>query len=135
MVRELLVALEQQAGPGREELDEGWEATQGEAEQSLRHKLDELARLAAAQQSELEARAWRIGELERAIEPREAPSTSTSSSREVDRLRDEISALRQALTQEHADKQRIASDPRADLQRQAVLIEQLSGRKGEQDRA
>ena len=123
IVRELLVAIEARgdaAQPAATELAEE------PAEESLRAKLDELARLAAAQESELQARAWRIGELERALDA--APPPLAGETAEVDRLRDEIFALRQALTQEHAEKQRIADDARAELQRQAVLIEQLSGR-------
>lgn len=63
----------------------------------LHKKLDELAILAAHQKSELEARAWRIAELERALG--QAPPSEEGS--------------------------RALEDARAELQKQAVLIEQL----------
>jgi hypothetical protein len=103
----------------------------------LHKKLDELALEVARREGELVARGWRITELENVIaRPRteiEQRGAGEQSAEELARVRDEIDALRQALTQEHAA--RVAAESgeelvraRAELARQAVLLEQLRGR-------
>jgi hypothetical protein len=113
----------------------------------LRRKLDDLALEVARREGELVAQAWRITELENekarlAARPAPAPpavAMRTDAGRDVDverelaRTRDEVDALRQALTQEHAA--RIAAESgeelsraRAELARQAALLEQIKGR-------
>jgi hypothetical protein len=122
----------------------------------LRRKLDDLALEVARREGELVAQAWRISELEnekarllaaRAADaaraqapapppPARAPARSGSSDdleRELARTRDELDALRQALTQEHSA--RVAAESgeelaraRAELARQAALLEQIKGR-------
>jgi hypothetical protein len=124
----------------------------------LRRKLDDLALQVARREGELVAQAWRITELENekarlvvALEreaataqtaraappPPKARSQAGSSNHDLEgelaRTRDEIDALRQALTQEHAA--RIAAESgeelsraRAELARQAALLEQIKGR-------
>lgn len=124
----------------------------------LRRRLDELAFEIARREGELVAQTWRITELEnektrllgRPTAPapaapapsergRTGPSATESGAdradveRELSRARDELDALRQALTQEHAA--RIAAESgeelaraRAELARQSALLEQMRGR-------
>ncbi len=123
----------------------------------LRAQLEHLSLEIARREGELEARAWRISELERevtltasavaAAEERasramdQAPTVHytgevAQESGETLKLRLELDALRQALAQEHADKQQadkvhresggLLEEARAELARQTVLIEQLS---------
>lgn len=120
----------------------------------LRRKLDDLALEVARREGELAAQAWRITELENekarlvtraasaqasvqapapVARPAESGGASSEVERELGRMRDEVDALRQALTQEHAA--RIAAESgeelsraRAELARQAALLEQISGR-------
>jgi hypothetical protein len=119
----------------------------------LRRKADELALEVARRESELVAEGWRAQEIEAQlrrslpavlVEPppitkpsappllAAGPEHASAAARddEVLRLRDEIGALRQALTQEHAA--RVAAESgealeraRAELARQAVLLAQL----------
>ena len=104
----------------------------------LRRKLDELALEVARRDGELAAQGWSVTELtneKRAIEAEllrlksHVPLTSGNLERDLAAARDEIDALRQALTQEHAA--RIAAESgeellraRAELARQAVLLQQ-----------
>ena len=122
----------------------------------LRRKLDDLALEVARREGELVAQAWRITELEnektrllaaRAADaaraqapappaPARAQARSASATDlegELARTRDELDALRQALTQEHSA--RVAAESgeelaraRAELARQAALLEQIKGR-------
>jgi hypothetical protein len=123
----------------------------------LRKKLDALALDVARRQGELVAQAWRITELENdkarllaasrgtapspAVVARPDPAREPAAEggriadleRDLARTRDEIDALRQALTQEHAA--RVAAESgeelsraRAELARQAALLEQMRGR-------
>ena len=110
----------------------------------LRRKLDELALEVARREGELQAQAWRVTELENELArarsgERSAPSGDPMAGRAADlerdlmRSRDELDALRQALTQEHAA--RVAAESgeelsraRAELARQQVLLEQLRGK-------
>ena len=123
----------------------------------LRRKLDDLALEVARREGELVAQAWRITELEnekarllaaRATAPTPAPvavlaspaprggdvGRSADLERELARTRDELDALRQALTQEHtariaAESGEELSRARAELARQAALLEQIKGRR------
>jgi hypothetical protein len=110
----------------------------------LRAKLDALALEVARREGELQARAWRVAELEERVAsfesrpaappPVERPSSESpppSLPSELDALRAELSALRQALAQEHEARVRAESGEelsraRADLARQAALLEQLA---------
>jgi hypothetical protein len=106
----------------------------------LRRKLDELAAEVARREGELTARAWRIQELEAAQrsegEAGAKPEGRRSGAEPDAPLRkalDEVDALRKALAQEHAA--RVAAESgeelaraRAELTRQAALLEQMRGR-------
>ncbi len=132
----------------------------------LRGQVEHLSLEIARREGELEARAWRISELEREVgllsqslhgaEERasrameHAPTVHYSGevrdprdsddAREAARLRLELDALRQALAQEHAEKNAekqqadkvraesgsLLEEARAELARQTVLVEQLS---------
>ncbi|MBX3202111.1 MAG: hypothetical protein KF894_28540, partial [Labilithrix sp.] len=111
----------------------------------LRQKLDELAAEVARREAELTARAWRIAELEgelaRLAADADAPGASAPATELASgdaaaglaRVQGEIDALRQALAQEHAA--RVAAESgeelaraRAELARQAALLEQIRGR-------
>jgi hypothetical protein len=117
----------------------------------LSRKLDALAAEVARREGELVARAWRITELENenarlaaVVSQPSTPATGgaprASSSEpsgelevELSRARDELDALRKALTQEHAA--RVAAESgeelarvRSELARQAALLEQIRGR-------
>lgn len=125
----------------------------------LRKRLDELAGEVARREGELVARGWRITELENQLknaeerarlEPEFRPESGEAAAAdesklqapdggtepalaELARARDEIDALRQALTQEHAA--RVAAESgeelahaRSELARQAALLEQMRGR-------
>lgn len=70
----------------------------------LKKKLDELALENARREAELVARGWKIAELE----------ASRGKDAELARVQDELDALRQALTQEHAA--RLAAESRARAQ-------------------
>jgi len=107
----------------------------------LRRKLDELAFEVARREGELAAQAWRITELEndkqrlaaKAALPPPAPPPPRALDRDLAAARDELDTLRQALTQEHAARLAAESGDeltraRAELARQAALLEQLRGR-------
>jgi hypothetical protein len=107
----------------------------------LRSKLDALALEVARREGELTARAWRITELEnenrRLSENGHHAGGSEGLAQELGqelrKAREELDALRQALTQEHAA--RVAAESgeeltraRAQLAHQAALLEQVRGR-------
>jgi hypothetical protein len=158
LVRELVASLEEAREGTSGRVFEAAPAMPGVAPEEvvrLRRKLDDLALQVARREGELVAQAWRITELEndkarlavslereaavaataRAAPPKaRVPAGSASDVEgELARTRDEIDALRQALTQEHAA--RIAAESgeelsraRAELARQAALLEQMKGR-------
>jgi len=163
LVRELVVSLEEaREGGASPHVFEAAPAMPGVAPEEvvrLRRKLDDLALQVARREGELVAQAWRITELEnekarlvvalereaaaaaaaRLAPPPPAPKAripagaSADVEGELARSRDEIDALRQALTQEHAA--RVAAESgeelsraREELARQAVLLEQMKGR-------
>ncbi len=108
-------------------------------------KLDALALEAARREGEMMTRGWRIAELEQLLsaggQERPAPAAVGKSAGDpaLGQLQDELDALRQALTQEHEARRRLESGDelskaRAELARQAVLIEQLSRELDGQDR-
>ncbi len=113
--REMVAQLEEaDTGLGSRLVDEAAE---------LRKKLDAAALAAARRESDLEARGWRIAELESRLlqMPKQGPKTALES---------EIDALRQALTQEHAarvaaESGEALSHARTELERQSVLLDQL----------
>jgi hypothetical protein len=159
LVRELVISLEEArdqagAGGGAGPVFEAAPVMPGVAPEEvarLRRKLDDLALEVARREGELVAQAWRITELEnekaRLLAARAAPAPAPAPlpvaartdagrpdlERELARTRDELDALRQALTQEHAA--RVAAESgeelsraRAELARQAALLEQIKGR-------
>ena len=152
LVRELVASLEEARDPSGVPLTfETAPAMPGVAPEEvarLRRKLDELALEVARREGELTAQTWRITELEiekrrlaakaaRPASPAPAPAPAAPAPAGIDRdlaaARDELDALRQALTQEHAA--RVAAESgeellqaRAELQRQGVLLEQLRAR-------
>ena len=117
---------------------------EAEAERErLRQKLDALAAEVARREGEIVARGWKITELEnetarltqQLAEAKPEPSTSAPSApsdleAELAKARDELDALRQALTQEHAA--RVAAESgeelarvRSELAHQVALVEQM----------
>jgi len=150
LVRELVASLEEARDPSGVPLTfETAPAMPGVAPEEvarLRRKLDELALEVARREGELTAQTWRITELEnerrrlaakaaRPASPAPAPAAPAPAGidRDLAAARDELDALRQALTQEHAA--RVAAESgeellqaRAELQRQGVLLEQLRAR-------
>jgi len=100
-------------------------------------KLDEMSVEIARREGELHARTWRIAELEGEL--------TRNAYRAIDlerltRLEDELDILRRAISQEHDARLRAESGEeltraRAELQRQAVLLEQLSRELDARDRA
>lgn len=147
-VKELVVALEE-AREGQASVPFEAPASAPEIDPAeiarMRRKLDELAMEVARREGELVAQAWRIEELENARETSgggrasEIPAAERGDATQADlegdlgRARDELAVLRQALTQEHAARVSAESGEeltraRAELQRQAVLLEQLRAR-------
>ena len=125
IVKELLQMLEeaQQGGP----------IVPAAPAEDLRPRLDALALDLARRESDLEAARWRVAELEQRLarpEAAEAPAPAPSAP-----AGEEVEVLRQALAQEHEARRRAESGEaltraREELQRQAVLIEQLSRELG-----
>ena len=152
LVRELVASLEEvRAGSGAPLIFEAAPQPIGvppEDALRLRRKLDELALEVARRDGELAAQGWSVTELaneKRAIEaelltlksqtpaapPRERNGGNGNLERDLAAARDEIDALRQALTQEHAA--RVAAESgeelaraRAELAKQAVLLASVS---------
>lgn len=146
MIEDLLSALEEAHGaapseappaaapeaPAREERRAEDDARVAE----LRARLDELAAECARREGELEARAWRIQELEleRALPPSEPLPTADEAAlrAENERLEAELFALRQGFVQEH--EARLAADAHAlaklqgELQEKIARIEELEQR-------
>jgi hypothetical protein len=127
---------------------------------ALRAKLDALALVAARREGDVQTSAWRIAELERAVtaaasSPLATGRTEAGSAtipplaesappgdleRQLAAARDELHVLKQALAQEHEARRRSEGGEeltraRTELQRQAVLIEQLSRELDVRDRA
>jgi hypothetical protein len=104
------------------------------ADPDLVKKLDALALEVARREGELTARGWRIVELENEVSRLKARAEMVPSENgDAARLREELEALRQALTQEHAA--RVAAESgeelsrvRSELARQTALLDQMRGR-------
>jgi hypothetical protein len=148
LVRELVASLEEaRERSGSHLAFEATPAMPGVAPEEvarLRRKLDELALEVARRDGELVAQAWRITELENEkgrllakARPPAAPALPRGRDGDLERdlvsARDQVDALRQALTQEHAA--RVAAESgeelsraRAELARQGALLEQVRGR-------
>ena len=99
----------------------------------LRAQLDALALDLARREGETQAMVWRITELERSLaqvaEP-SAPAQPDGADPKLTQALDQLDALRVALAQEHGARVRAESGEelsraRAEIQRQAVLMEQL----------
>jgi hypothetical protein len=171
MVRELVGALEEGGGGETEApaaaashaapsaLERLLDVTRGDLERArhenrdLRTKLDGLALEIARREGELQARTWRIAELEERLASAEAARQgspiearpeppATAAPREAtpaSALQAELNALRQALEQEHAARVALESGEelaraRADIARQATLLEQLARELEARDR-
>ena len=110
---------------------------------ALRSKLDALARDVARREGELQARTWRIAELEErlaSIEARGLPAAPPPVPAGHTPAQAELNALRQALAQEHEARVALESGEelaraRADIARQSVLLEQLARELEARDRA
>jgi hypothetical protein len=115
----------------------------GEDNARLRGQLDALAADLARREGESQASTWKITELERQLAQQvgatgKAGATEASSPHPDERLRqalDENDALRAALSQEHEARAHAQSGEelaraRAEIQRQAVLLEQLARESG-----
>ena len=145
LVQELVAALEAaseaaaHAAPAASTSSTSVSAPSSEEASRMRAKLEHLSMEIARREGELEARAWRIAELEREVTlAKQSVAPATASNGEGDHaLRAELDALRQALAQEHAAKKELEAqahaepsaeleEARAELARQAVLIDQLS---------
>lgn len=99
---------------------------------TLRKRLDAAALEAARRESELEARAWRISELEAALARGRAEPQQPAAKVPKTPVEQELDALRQALAQEHAARRAAESGEallaaKAEIERQSVLLAQLSG--------
>jgi hypothetical protein len=152
LVRELVASLEEaRDNPANAPVFESAPAAPGVAPEEvarLRRRLDDLAFDVARREGELVAQAWRITELENdkarlVARPTAPPAAvrhpapqvpSADLEKALAKTRDELDALRQALTQEHAA--RVAAESgeelshaRAELARQAALLEQMRGRE------
>jgi len=116
--------------------------------EQLRTKLDALALDVARREGELQARGWRIAALEErvaSLEARPPPPPPVAPSEKKGAIPasgdlTELQALRQALGQEHEARVRAESGEelqraRADLARQATLLEQLSRELESRDRS
>ena len=104
-----------------------------EAIAELRAKLDALALESARREGELQSRAWRIQELEEAA----GRGGAASADGKLARVEDELDMLRKAMVVEHQTRVRNESDlarARAEIERQTVLIEQLSRELDARDR-
>jgi hypothetical protein len=106
----------------------------GEENARLRAQLDALALDLARREGEAQATAWQVTELERRLAQAAEPSTPETSVQGTDRrltlALDQLDALRAALAQEHEARTRVESGEElarahAEIQRQAVLMEQL----------
>jgi hypothetical protein len=137
--------------PATRERDDEAKRALVEENASLRAQLDALALDLARREGDAHASAWQISELERQLaELRVPPPEASSPRRNVRDVRDvtnphareagdalaqaldELDSLRAALTQEHEARARAESGEelaraRAEIERQAVLMEQLVG--------
>lgn len=138
LVKELVASVEEMNGSAANHV---FEAAPGPDVGALQRKLDELAAEVARREGELTARGWKITELENKLKAAppvsklvSAPAAKAPVSEDVGKLRDELDALRQALAQEHAA--RVAAESgeelshaRAELAKQAALLEQIRGQR------
>jgi hypothetical protein len=106
----------------------------GEENARLRAQLDALALDLARREGEAQAAAWQFTELERRLAQAAESSTPANPVQGTDRrltqALDQLDALRAALAQEHEARTRAESGEalaraHAEIQRQAVLMEQL----------
>lgn len=143
LVKELVASLEEaREGSSAEPFEAPIAAHGADPEEiaRLERKLDDLAFEMARREGELVARAWTIAELETKLSRATATSSSASTTSvvpdaEVDHLRDELDALRQALTQEHAARLSVeAAEREVRAERDALqdthraLVEELRAR-------
>jgi chromosome segregation ATPase len=145
LVRELVASLDEARDLGPEATAPKFEASTAFEGPSpaevvrLRQRLDDLALEVARRDGELEARAWRITELENErarLAVRARTPALPEGEPETPKLRDELDSLRQALTQEHAARVAVESGEelvrlRAELARLQVLLDQVAGRAAE----
>lgn len=106
---------------------------------ALREKLDRMALDAARREGELHARSWRISELEQELMRLSAERVDAAPAPRKAHLEDELDMLRRALAQEHEARVQAESGAelakaRAELQRQAVLMEQIARELGARPR-
>lgn len=139
MVRELVGSLDEaREGAPIHAFEAAPVSAPGASEEAakLRRKLDDLALEVARREGELVSQAWKITELENELKGTGGANAGRAADLERDlmKARDELDALRQALTQEHAMRMAVESGEeltraRAELARQEALLEQLRGRQ------
>lgn len=139
LVKELVTALEDARAGELPAFAAASEPTfDAHERERLERKLDALARDAARREGELVARAWRIAELEADVARAKASAPAPVANQDarpdaglVGRLRDELDALRQALTQEHEARRAAelaAQAARAELAERAANPEAFDAR-------
>lgn len=139
LVKELVAALEDARAGELPAFAAASEPTfDAHERERLERKLDALARDAARREGELVARAWRIAELEADVARAKASAPAPVANQDarpdaglVGRLRDELDALRQALTQEHEARRAAelaAQAARAELAERAANPEAFDAR-------
>jgi hypothetical protein len=97
----------------------------------LREKLDTMALELARREGDAQAAGWSIAELERRLAQAAQPPPDAAADRKLGAALDELDALRHALVQEHEARVRAESGDelagaRAEIQRQSVLLEQMT---------
>ncbi len=102
----------------------------GQENARLRAQLDALALDLARREGEAQATIWQISELERQLAQAVSEAASPAIDPQLAHALDELDTLRAALAQEHAARARAESGEeleraRAEIERQAVLMEQL----------
>jgi hypothetical protein len=127
--------------PGHRGEDDAEPAFLREANAQLRSQLDNMALDLARREGEAQASQWTIAELERrldnapaALPAGEGGDAEQAAARLASTL-DELDALRQALAQEHearvrADASAELTEARAEIERQAALLDELRERPG-----
>jgi hypothetical protein len=141
MIRELVVAMEDRSPASHPSAAGAYDEEAAAEREQLRQKLDALAGEVARREGEIVARGWKITELENELARARASEGGTESGSkhghetdaeaELVKARDELDALRQALTQEHAA--RVAAESgeelarvRSELAHQMALVQQMA---------
>jgi hypothetical protein len=100
----------------------------------LKTKLDALALELARRAGDAQANAWKVAELERRVGHVPVPDAPPAQDGRLKQALEELDALRQAMAQEHAARVNAESSEelalaKAEIQRQAALLEELAARR------